>query len=343
MERIIRRTVPVLLALCMLFLTACEPRNLVITTGFDKTELMRINDTSTYLPEFMLYLTTVQNQYEEIYGEDIWNQQYGSESLEQRVKDKVIAELAQVKVMNLMAAEYGLSFTEKEQADIEVCARGFYDSLTDTEKEKLMLTYEICLKAYEEYAMARNLYEFVIKDVNPEISDDEARTVTVLQIFIKTYSEDSGNKRIEYSDRAKKEALEKAQMALELAGEKDASFESIQAKYSESEDTVLTFARGVVEPAIEEAAFNLSKNEISPIIETSDGYYILKCISDFEIEETQNNKTVLLSEQKEKVFEETYNKYLESINKSLNETLFDKTVMLHDPEITTSDFFERMN
>lgn len=343
MERLIKRIVPVMLILIMIFSSGCSFENVVITTDFDRTELMRINDTSTYLPEYMLYLTTVQNQYERIYGQDVWSQEYGSVSLESRVKDKVIAELAQVKVMNLMAADYGLSFTDEEHSAIEKVASEFFNSLTETEKEKLGLTYEICLNAYLEYAMAKNVYEYIIKDVNPEISDDEARTVTIQQIFVKTYNEGADGKKVPYSERSRKEAREKIEMALELSGEEGSSFESIQAKYNEGSETVRTFGRGVVEPEIEEVSFNLSTNQISDIVETADGFYILKCISNFEIEETQVNKITLLNMQKEQVFEDTYNKYLESITKSLNSDLFEATVMLHDPEIKTSDFFERIN
>ena len=34
----------------------------------------------------------------------------------------------------------------------------------------------------------RQVYEYIIKDINPEISDDEARTITVDYILIKTYT-----------------------------------------------------------------------------------------------------------------------------------------------------------
>lgn len=41
---------------------------------------------------------------------------------------------------------------------------------------------------YREYALADKVYTFIIKDINPEVSDDEARTITVRQILIMTYS-----------------------------------------------------------------------------------------------------------------------------------------------------------
>ncbi len=36
---------------------------------------------------------------------------------------------------------------------------------------------------YREYAMADKVYQLIIQDINPEISDDEARKITVQQIL----------------------------------------------------------------------------------------------------------------------------------------------------------------
>lgn len=342
MERIARSIISLTLTVILIAVTGCSSRNLVITTGFDKTELMRINDTSTFLPEYMLYLTTVQNQYEQVYGEDLWGQEYGAESLETRVKDKVIAELAQVKVMNLMAMDYGLSFSQSEEEKITRLSDKFYESLNEDEIEVIKLTPEICRQACAEYAMARKVYEFIIKDVNPEISDDEARTVTILQIFIKNYTEDAAGRHVPYSDRMLQEAKEKVSLAYSLTGEKDASFESIQAKFNEGEETVRTIARGALDKPLEEAVFNLSNGEVSEVIETEDGYYILKCISDFDIDETQKNKVKLLEAEKEQVFDDTYNRYLASITKSLNQNLYDSITLIHNDNVKTMDFFEIM-
>lgn len=40
---------------------------------------------------------------------------------------------------------------------------------------------------YREYAMADKVYQLIIQDINPEISDDEARKITVQQIFLQQH------------------------------------------------------------------------------------------------------------------------------------------------------------
>lgn len=341
MERLKKYKITViLLAISLMLLVGCGSKRYVLTTGFERTELMRINGVSTYLPEMMLYLTTVQNQYEEIYGEDIWNQPYGDVSLEDRVKDMVLAKLAQIKVMNLMASEYGLELTDDEKEKINKAADDFYEGLNDAEKESLKLTRDDVYNAYLEYAMADRVYNYVIKDVNPEISDDEARTITIQQIMIKKYSLDANGNKVPYSVRALSEAYDTARVAKELAFTETESFEALQARYDESGLKTYSFGRGEIEEAIEEAAFSLSKDEVSDIIDTEDGYYIIKCVSDFDLNETQANKLVILKERKAKAFNEQYDQYLATITKILNKSLYDSIKMIHDPNVKTSNFFD---
>ena len=90
---------------------------------------------------------------------------------------------------------------------------------------------------------------------------------------------------------------------------------------------------------MEETAFNMSTGEISGIIEDDDGYYILKCISTFDKEETDQNKLRIMEERKQEVFGEEYDSYVETLTRILNEKLWNEVSCPDDPEVTTSDFF----
>lgn len=57
---------------------------------------------------------------------------------------------------------------------------------------------------YEEYSLAQKVYEYLIADINPEISDDEARTITVQHILVKTYSLNEAGERVPYTDEKKR-------------------------------------------------------------------------------------------------------------------------------------------
>ena len=333
--------IAIFLLFTLALLTAgCAKKDIVITTGFDKDELMRINNKTCYLPEMMLYLSTIQNQYEDVYGPELWNQSHDGESLEQRVKDMVLAKIAQVKVMNLMAESYGLTLNDKEKETVKKASESFFGSLSDREKEVLNVKEDDIVSFYSEYALANKVYEYVIRDINPEISDDEARTITVQAIIIKTYTHDARGNRLDYSERTRKEASERARLAHELAVSGEESFEAVSAKYNESDETTYTFKRGEMEEAFEDTAFSLDKDEVSDVFETSEGYCILKCVSDFDIEETQLNKVEILAARKEAVFDETYDKFLEGLTKILNEKLYNSIIMIHDPEVTTKTFFD---
>ena len=76
-----------LIALC---LVGCEGINrdtkIVLTTGFTKDEVFRIETASCYKKEVMVYLTNLQNQYEQVYGREIWQQGQGGVTIEQSVK-----------------------------------------------------------------------------------------------------------------------------------------------------------------------------------------------------------------------------------------------------------------
>lgn len=324
----------------LLSLSGCSDREIIITTAFDSKELMRINDTSCYLPEMMLYLTTVQNRYEAVYNDKLWEEQKDGKSLEDMVKDMVLAKVAQVKVMNLMAESYNLSLTEAEEKHVYETASAFYESLNETERELIGVNEADVYRIYTEYAMADKVYDYVIRDINPEISDDEARTISVQQILIKTYGLDSDGRVVDYSDRMKKEALEKANMVRELAVLGESSFESLASKFNEGEQMTYTFTRGELSESFEEAAFSLDKDEISEVVETEFGYHIIKCISDFDLEETQLNKIEILEKRREEVFDETYDEFLTTLTKTLNEKLYDSITMIHDENVTTTSFFD---
>lgn len=327
--------------LVAMLLSGCEKRSVVLTTGMKSDELLRINSKSCYLPEMMLYLTTVQNRFEAVYGNGMWLQTDDDGStLEEKVKDLVLAKVAKVKVMNLMAETYGVTLDDEEKAEVAEVSGSFFASLNDTEKNVLGITPDIVSSCYTEYALANKTYEYIIRDINPEISDDEARTVTVQQILIKTYSLDADGKRIEYSQRAKEDAENLAKEVYELAEADGESFEALAAEYNEGDNVTYSFMRGEMAPEFEEVAFSLDNGEIGGPVMTEAGYHIIKCVSDFDVQQTQKNKLEILERRKLEVFNSTYEEYIKTLNKILNKTLYESIIMIHNPDVTTSDFFD---
>lgn len=314
----------------------------VLTTGFDKDEVFRIETISCTLPEMMVYLTNIQNQYEGAYGTEIWNIDLGDMTLEQNVKDIALAQIAQIKTMNLMAEKYQVELTKEEKERADNIAEVYYASLNETEIEAMGVDRKTIEGLYEEYALANKVYQYIIKDINPEISDDEARTIKVQQILLKTYATDGTGRKIEYTEKAKEDTYKTACEVWEkaMAGE---DFDELIRHYNEGEKSTCSFGKGEMDPAFEKAAFNLGTGEISEIVESEEGYHIIKCISTFDKEETDSNKIKIVEQRKKEVFGQEYNAFVETLTGKLNEELWESISFIHDENVVTSDFLEIFN
>ncbi len=325
-------------------ITGCGDENsfgtkVVLTTGFAKDEIFRIETSSCKLPELMVYLTTIQNRYENVYGEEIWKTKADGVTLEENVKNIALAQIAQIKTMNLMAEKYEVELSDEEEARAENAAKAYYETLGKREIELLGVSEKTIRALYKEFARAEKMYQYTIKDINPEISDDEARTITVQHILIKTYALDGTGKKIEYTEEAKQDAYRRALEALSQAKE-DEDFDALIRKYSEDDKSTYSFGKGEMEESFETAAFNLGTGEISDVVETEFGYHIIKCINTFDREETDANKIKIVEQRREEAFGQEYDAYVETLTRNLNEELWNTVNFIHDEEVTTQNFFE---
>lgn len=325
--------------LCALSLTSCSAK-VVFTTGFGENEVFRIDSAVCTLPELMVYLTNTQNQYESVYGSEVWNISLDGVTLEENVKEMVLAKIAQIKTMYLLADNKDVKLTEAEQTKVEQAAQEYFRSLNDTEVELLGVDQDTIVQLYTEYALADKVYEYIIQDINPEISDDEARTITVQHILLKTYTTDGAGKRVAYTDELKRNVYQRACDIREQAVSGEQSFLDLASRYSEDAAVTYSFGKGEMEASFEEAAFSLETDEISQVVETESGYHIIKCINTFDREQTDANKLEIVEERRREVFGQEYDAFVEKLNREINEKLWQQVVFIHDDNVTTSNFFD---
>lgn len=334
----------VLLIISMLLLTGCSSVNLdrkiVFTTGFSNEEIFRIEDSTCSLTEIMVYLVNTQKGYEASFGTDIWKKETDTGTIESRLKESVLAKVAQIKAMNLLALENGIELDDSEIALTGQAAEEYYSSLSDADKAAMNnVSIDDITLIYKQQALADKLYKYIIRDINPEISDDEARTITVEQILLKTYSLNGKGERVDFSDQEKRNVYSKAREILSALDD-GTSFEELISTYNEADESVISFGKGEKEEVFEKAAFNLGTNEVSGIIDTKEGYVILKCITTFNKEETEANKVKIVAERKKEVFGAQYDTFVSALTKELNQKLWDSIGLVEDESVTTSNLMD---
>ena len=324
-------------------MTACGKggdTKVVFTTGFGKDEVFRVGDEICTEAELMVYLTTTQNQYENVYGPEIWNTELNGVTLEENVKETVLAKIAQIKTMYLLALEKGVVLEDAEELQIKQAAGEYFDSLSETEIKRMEVSYELVEDLYREYLLAEKVYRQIIEDVNPEISDDEARIITVQHVLIKTLRTDNSGKSVPYTEEEKKAAYERICEIRELAMTEAQDFAELASEYSEDSVITYSFGKGEMDAAFETASFDLGTDEISGIVESEVGYHIIKCINTFNREETDANKLEIVEQRRKEVFGQEYDAFVAGLARKMNQKLWEKIALIHDENVDTADFFD---
>ena len=216
----------------------------------------------------------------------------------------------------------------------------YFRSLNDREKELMGVDLKTIQQLYTEYAMADKVYQYIIQDVNPEISDDEARIITVQHILIRTYTTSDGGEKVPFTDNLKQAVYEKAMEIRELAVNGENDFVDLASRYSEDSTITYSFGKGEMDPEFEKAAFELETGEISQVVESESGYHIIKCISTFDREQTDISKQEIVEERRREVFGQEYDEFVDTLVRNLNTKLWEEITLIHDSEVTTSEFFE---
>ncbi|MCR5108182.1 MAG: peptidylprolyl isomerase [Lachnospiraceae bacterium] len=344
--RLMKKTITYLIILAVFILTALsgcgkKKTEIVLTTEFEEGEIFRIETSSCYDYEALVYMVNSENGYSELFGDRIWQAELEDGStVQERYKDTILARLAQIKVMNLMAQERKISLDEETDNKVRTAARVYMDGLSEAEKEIMKIDEEKVYGMYREYAIADLLYHSITDEVNPEISDDAARTITVGSILVKTSAMDSNGKLVPYSDDEKLKAYERA-LEIKKKIDEGTEFDVLaDSYYNEDEESEYSFGRGVMPYALESAAFNLANGEISDIIETEYGYHIIKCRSSFNKEETEKNKLNIVKEKKQEAFNAAYKEYVTELKSNLNEPLWLSLSYTKTDEIKTTNFFD---
>ena len=242
--------------------------------------------------------------------------------------------------MYLLAQDRGVSLDDSENKRAGQAAEEYFGSLTEQEKELMGVKAATIEQLYREYALADKIYRYIIQDVNPEISDDEARTITVQHILVKTGDGDGTGSQTADADALRQAAYEKALEIRRMAAEDGEDFLDLASRYSEDSVITYSFGKGEMEAAFEEAAFSLETGEVSQVVETEAGYHIIKCISTFDREQTDLNKLTIVEERRREVFGQEYDAFVETLVRQLNQELWENLKLLHDEAVTTTGFFD---
>ena len=294
-------------------------KEIVVTSGVGSKDVFKIGGDSCNQTEAKVYLANYQNIYGKSYGIDLWEQGFQKKKLKQYVKEVALSEMTKIICMDLLAEDQGIALTTEEKARIKDAAAKYYESLNEAERTYTGASQSDIESMYEDYALANKVYQSLTQSVDEEVSDDEARIMEAMQIYVKT------------QDKAD-------EVSAKLAAGED--FAAVASNYNQKPVIEITFGRGNLPEEVEKAAFELDDGAVSDCIHTDDGFYFIKCINKFNEELTDANKSNIVDAREKAAFDDVYEEFVSTLASNLNESVWENIPLVTDGSISTDSFFE---
>lgn len=305
-----------LLGVIIFLKTAVGNKSIYISTGFEKNIMIKVDQTSTSRLEVMAHLTDMIDEYEELFGEDIWNETMDGKPFEEYLIEQVKSKLTRIKCMNQVALSRGIVLSNQEEQNIGKAAAEYFAGIDKSSVKKYSITEEDIKEMYRSMLLADKLFDDLTYEVDTEISEDEARVMKIQYIKVATLEEATSIKtRLE-------------------AGE---SFSAL-VKENNAYEYEYELRRGEMEEVFEEVAFNLVTGEISDVVKTESGFYIIMCVNEYDKVKTAANKEKMISENKLAKFNEIFEPYEAKLYAEYNEELW--SVLSVDEKINTTVGFQ---
>ena len=287
--------------------------------------LFSYDGTDVTLKKAWIYGKMTAAQYESYYtsyfGENFWTMDMGTDdegnaiTFEDYVKEQVITQIKQIIVLNNKAEEVKCSLSDDDKKQCEEYAKAF----AEDESGKAILaecgaTEEDMQEIYEENALASKVQEYMIKETNTEVSDDEARKTTISRVvFATTKTDDDGN-TVDMTDDEKAQVLATAQKAQEeLKGGKSIADIAKEQEYTNTDET---FAAGESEEgeAFEKLLAGMKDGDITQEVqECENGYVIAQLTAYTDADATAENKESIIAERQQEKFTEVYDEWTKDL------------------------------
>lgn len=300
-------------------------------------------DSKVYLDEMMYYILSIEAEYEyvdQMYmsmnGTGFWDMDYEEgKTMRDGVKDYTM-ELAQMsEIIYQEAVKAGTTLTEEEKTEISENVKSIMENITEEQFKITGLNEELITKIVEKMFIGGKHQEQMIKDFNiteDEIKSglnfDEYKQYNTQALYIsKTTVDDEGNS-VDLSEKQLKAAKKSMEEALEKVKAGDA-FDKIAESNDDMnvEDNNFTATDEVLSEEYKTEAKKLENDKYSDLVETDDGFYIIKMVDNNSTESYDQAIADATTQKEQEMFDAEYKKIRETYEVTVNDEVWGTIVM----------------
>ena len=273
--------------------------------------------------QMMLVVASERNRCQKIYTDQIWDTAVddAGTTFQTYLLEEIQKFLKELKVMNLLADERQISLSAREKEQLNVLADSYYESMSEADRAYTGATRDDVYTMYEAYHRANRLVDALTQDVNLEVSDSEARVITVQEM---TFSQESEAQT--FHSRVTGEGVDFSAAAKEV---------------STDGATEKSVGRGERSKAYEDVVFVLENGQISEVFQDGEFWYVVKCVNDYDETATLERKQKMALERKNQAFRQIYDSFAQDHQIESGGSFWEKLSLKDGNESETDDFFER--
>ncbi|MCM1272281.1 MAG: peptidylprolyl isomerase [Clostridium sp.] len=303
------RVVIFMVLFCVAF-TSCGKEELVEQQ--DDTVVFSYGGSDVTVGEVYIYYLTVKENYEALYGEDVWTMSIATEadaiSVSALLREAVIDEIVRIKTLVAHATEYDIALTDADKKKLEEQALEFYNGLTDEDIERLDVDAALVTKVLTECNMAQSVEEALLAKDPVEISLEQARMTTFYDLYFNCYETNGNGDIVPLSEENQKKQYENAVDAcgllttatIENDEESEIRVEDVATLYKLDMSGEYTYSPAQIKKTYGEdicdMLYAMENGEHSTVVETEYGYHVFKMIALTDEDATMNKKNQMTND-----------------------------------------------
>lgn len=265
------------------------------------------------------YARMQQAQYESYAGmmgsteKDMWKQDAGDgKTLEESMKKSILTSLENMYLINQHRSDYKVELTADDKKAIDKAAGKFIEDNTLEDKEAVSGQEKNVKKFLELSTIQKKMDAPMKAGVNEDVSDEEAAQKSMQYVLFSYKKTDKDNQSKDMTNEEKEKVKKQAH---EFADNLKASdTKDIEAAAQEAGQTVqtATFDSKSTSPdkdLIKAADALKNEGDVTDAIDTDTGVYVAKVTSFLDREATDNKKTAIVNDRKQKQYDSVLKKW----------------------------------
>lgn len=323
------------------------------TGDFSTTVVASYGDEDIYLDEANFFLRyqqwfqegTYWDMYYNYFGIlNMWDSESGSgtKTMGQYLKEEVMAQILQTRILVEHADEVGVSLTDADKENIANAVAGFRLSVAPEFFDYAPATDEKITEWFEKNALAVKVWDAVKASKEVTVTDEECQMFTVEYVYVSVTGEDAEvEEGTLVNEELANEVLKRLQAGEEFDAINDAlgtnSYTNSYLKVGETATTQLATVGAT-----------MKEGDVQMVGDAESGWYIMKCVSELDANATLDKRAEVADAKQEEYFNEVYAGWAAAakafeVEKSWNDVKFSGEKIYVEAEAVATDMGDALD